>query len=91
MNKFHKYLASKSDVESKLEIDRYLMEDVEKLNANFDILNWWKVNSTKFPILAQITQDVLSIPITTAASKSAFSTEGRVFGTFSKFVGSKYN
>jgi hypothetical protein len=54
MNKFHKYLTSKSDVQSKLEIDRYSMEDLEKPNANFDILNWWKVNSTKFPILAQI-------------------------------------
>jgi hypothetical protein len=53
-NKFHKYLSSKSDMESKLEFDRYLMEDVEKANANFDILNWWNVNSTKFPILAKI-------------------------------------
>jgi hypothetical protein len=40
MNRFHKYLISKSDIESKLEIDRYLMEDVEKANTNFDILNW---------------------------------------------------
>jgi hypothetical protein len=54
MNRFHKYLSSKSDIESKLEFDRYLIEDVEKANANFDILNWWKVNSTKFPILAKI-------------------------------------
>jgi hypothetical protein len=54
MNRFHKYLSYKSDIESKLEFDRYLIEDVEKANANFDILNWWKVNSTKFPILAKI-------------------------------------
>jgi uncharacterized protein YoxC len=37
MNKFHKYWASNSDVEIKSKIDHYLMEDVEKLNANFDI------------------------------------------------------
>jgi hypothetical protein len=43
MNKFHKYLTSKNNVESNSKIDRYLMEDVEKRNANFDILNWWKV------------------------------------------------
>jgi hypothetical protein len=30
------------------------MEDIEKASANFDILNWWEVNSTKFPILAKI-------------------------------------
>jgi hypothetical protein len=40
MSKFYKYRASKSDV--------------EKMNVNFDILNWWKVNSTKITIIAQI-------------------------------------
>jgi len=82
MNRFHKYRAYKSDVQSKSEIDRYLMEDVEKPNANFDILNWWKVNSTKFPILAQIARIVLAIPITTVASESAFSTGWRVLDSF---------
>jgi hypothetical protein len=82
MNKFHKYLSSKSDHESKSEFDRYLMEDVEKANANFDILNWWKVNSTKFPILAKIAQDMLVILITTVASESAFSIGGRVLDHF---------
>jgi hypothetical protein len=39
MNRFYKYLSSKSNNESKLELDRYLMGDVEKASANFDILN----------------------------------------------------
>jgi formate-dependent nitrite reductase cytochrome c552 subunit len=30
MNRLHKYLASKSDTENKSEMDRYLIEDVEK-------------------------------------------------------------
>jgi hypothetical protein len=66
----------------KSKIDWYLMEDVEKLNANFDILNWWKVNSTKFPVFAQIARDVLVIPITTVASELAFSTGGLVLDPF---------
>jgi hypothetical protein len=82
MNRFHKYLTSKSDVHCKSEIDRYLMEDVEKPNVSFDILNWWKVNSTKFPVLAQIARILLAIPITTVASESAFSTGGRVLDPF---------
>jgi hypothetical protein len=82
INKFHKYLTSKSDVESKSKIDRYLMEDVEKSNTNFDILNRRKVNSTKFLIFAQITRVVLAIPITTVALKSVFSTWERVFDHF---------
>jgi hypothetical protein len=82
MNKFHKYQASKSDVESKSKLDRYLMEDVEKMNVNFDILNWWEVNSTKFLVITQIARDVLAILITTIALKLAFSTRGRVLDTF---------
>jgi hypothetical protein len=82
MNRFHKYLSSNSDIGSQSEIDRYLTEDVEKASANFDILTWWKVNSTKFPIVAKIARDVLAIPITTVASESAFSTGGRVLDPF---------
>jgi hypothetical protein len=82
MNRFHKYLSFKSDIESKSEFDRYLMKDVEMTNANFDILNWWKVNSTKFPILAKIALDILAIPITIVASKSTFNTGGRVLDHF---------
>jgi hypothetical protein len=58
------------------------MEEVEKPNANFDILNWWKVNSTKFPVLAQIARIVLAIPITTVVFESAFSIGGRVLDSF---------
>jgi hypothetical protein len=82
MNRFHNYLTSKNDEVSKTEIERYLTEAVEKPNPDFDILNWWKVNSTKFPILALLARDVLAIPITTVASESAFSTGGRVLDPF---------
>jgi hypothetical protein len=82
MNRYKKLMNSNSDVQYKSELDRYLMEEIEKPNENFDILNWWKVNSTKFPVLAQIARIVLAIPITTVASESAFSTGGRVLDPF---------
>jgi hypothetical protein len=82
MNKFHKYLTSKNDVGNKSEVDRYLIEDAETTNVKFDILNWWKVNSSKFPILAKIARDVLVIPIIMVASESAFSTGGCVLDHF---------
>ena len=68
MNRYRKYRAEKGNVDNKSELDQYLMEDVEFLSVNFDILNWWKVNSSKFPILAKIARDVLAIPISTVAS-----------------------
>jgi hypothetical protein len=82
MNRYSKLMTSNSDVQHKSELDRYLMEEIGKPNENFDILNWWKVNSTKFPVLAQIARIVLAIPITIVASESAFSTGGRVLNHF---------
>jgi hypothetical protein len=62
------------------------MEDVEKSNVNFDILNWWKVNSTKFLVLAQIARIVLVILLTTVTSESAFSTGRHVLNHFRSSV-----
>ncbi|KAE8676105.1 hypothetical protein F3Y22_tig00111633pilonHSYRG00080 [Hibiscus syriacus] len=68
---------------NKNEIDLYLIKALEKKrNPNFDILNWWKVNSTKYHILGQLARDVLAIPMFTVASESAFSTRGRVLNCY---------
>nr|GEW70397.1 hypothetical protein [Tanacetum cinerariifolium] len=68
--------------ESKTELDRYLNEDVEDESDKFDILNWWKVNSPRFPVLSLLARDVLAIPISTGVSESVFSTGGRVLDAF---------
>ena len=47
-----------------------------------DILAWWKVNSSRFPVLSHLARDVLAIPISTVASESAFSTGGRILDPF---------
>ena len=60
----------------------YLMEALEKTTHSFDILNWWKVNSTKYPTLGQIARDVLAMPMSTVALESAFSTGGRVLNNY---------
>ncbi|XP_073057351.1 zinc finger BED domain-containing protein RICESLEEPER 2-like [Primulina eburnea] len=69
-------------MDAKTELDRYLDEDVDVANEHFDILLWWKVNSSKFPTLAEMARDVLAIPISTVASESSFSTGGRVLDSF---------
>lgn len=72
-----------NSLESKSELDKYLMEDVEDPHcANFEILNWWKLNSEKSRILSKLARDVLAIPVSTVASESAFSTGGRVLNSF---------
>jgi hypothetical protein len=66
----------------RTELDRYLAEECEEDHRKFDILAWWKGQSSRFPILSSMARDVLAIPISTVASESAFSTGGRILDDF---------
>ncbi|KAL0401880.1 UNVERIFIED_CONTAM: Zinc finger BED domain-containing protein RICESLEEPER 2 [Sesamum latifolium] len=80
--RFQKFkTGGKSDV-VKSELDKYLGEDLEVFRKEFDILNWWKVNSYRFPILSKIARDILAVPVSTVASESAFSISGCVLDAF---------
>ncbi|XP_019241756.1 PREDICTED: zinc finger BED domain-containing protein RICESLEEPER 2-like [Nicotiana attenuata] len=66
--------------DGKSELDIYLEEpklDFEKFRE-MDVIMYWKNHSGKYPDLSVMARDVLSIPITTVASESAFSIGGRV-------------
>jgi hypothetical protein len=52
---------------SRTELDRYLAEECEEDTKKFDILAWWKGQSTRFPILSTMARDVLAVPISTVA------------------------
>ena len=66
-------------MENKSELDRYLLESFEDLDVeDFDILMWWKMNSSRYQVLSQIAHDVLASHVSTIASESTFSTGGRV-------------
>ncbi|WOL18154.1 zinc finger BED domain-containing protein RICESLEEPER 2-like [Canna indica] len=69
---------SKSDLDVYLEEGRYISTSGE----SFDALQWWKANTLKFKILSKMAKDVLSIPVTTVASKSTFSAGGRVLDQY---------
>ncbi|KAK9095763.1 hypothetical protein Sjap_021260 [Stephania japonica] len=45
---------------NKNEVDKYLAEICEKNVEPFDILNWWKVNSSKYKVISQIGERCLS-------------------------------
>ncbi|XP_033145843.1 zinc finger BED domain-containing protein RICESLEEPER 2 isoform X1 [Brassica rapa] len=68
--------------EAQDELETYLKESVVNprtmLGVEFDVLSWWKVHYSKFPILAEIARDVLAIQVSSVASESAFSTSGRI-------------
>ncbi|XP_028095102.1 zinc finger BED domain-containing protein RICESLEEPER 2-like [Camellia sinensis] len=70
--------ASNIHAYQKSEVEQYLEELVFPSNESFNILHWWKVNKAKFPTLARMGCDVLSVPATTVALEAAFSVGGRV-------------
>ena len=59
-NRFKQHLADEDNVENKFELDRYLLESSEDPDVeDFDILMWWKINSSRYRVLFQIARDVL--------------------------------
>ena len=70
-------------MECKSELERYLLEaSVDPDIEGFDILDWWRVNSSRYRILSQVARDVLAILVSTFASEFAFSTGGCVLDPF---------
>ncbi|XP_038889356.1 zinc finger BED domain-containing protein RICESLEEPER 4-like [Benincasa hispida] len=53
-------------------------DPTEKNEGDFDILQWWKRSSHRFEVLSRMARDILAITVSTVASESAFSIEGRV-------------
>ena len=62
------------------DIDRYLSVETIPFedNEDFDILEWWKKQQIKYPVLSIIARDVLTVPMSTVASEVAFSAGRRV-------------
>ena len=56
IQEFQHHLVQEDNGECKIEVDQYLSEASEPPCAlGFDILGWWKVNSSKYKILSHVT------------------------------------
>ncbi|XP_034203787.1 uncharacterized protein LOC117618305 [Prunus dulcis] len=65
------------------EVDKYLTDPFESpLSKQFNLLNWWKGNQTRYPILSQVAKDIFAIPSSTVASENAFSLGKRIVDPF---------
>ena len=63
------------DVQSQLDI---YLDEGSYVGNDLDVLENWKLNKHRFPELAIMACDILSIPITTVASESSFSIGVRI-------------
>ncbi|XP_070675158.1 zinc finger BED domain-containing protein DAYSLEEPER-like [Malus domestica] len=62
-----------STLVEKTELNLYLEEKRLDRKQELDILSWWKLEQFRYPVLSRMASDVLTIPISTVASESAFS------------------
>ncbi|WVZ94800.1 hypothetical protein U9M48_040650, partial [Paspalum notatum var. saurae] len=60
------------------ELDNYLEDGLVPRKDDFDILNWWMSNSTKYPTLSIMARDVLAMPASAVNCEAALSSEGNV-------------
>lgn len=82
ISKFKRKKTAKESAEIKNDVDRYLLDHCEAItNEDFDILNWWRINGTKYPILSKLAKDVFAIQMSTMAFESA-RTGGRILDLF---------
>lgn len=59
----------------KTELDQYLEEILIPRSEDFNVLSWWRVNSTNYPTLSKMAADLLSVPFSTVSPDSVFDTE----------------
>jgi hypothetical protein len=61
------------------ELSSYLDSDtLQKFENDFNLLNWWHEHKLTFPVLSILARDVISVPVSTISSESAFSLCGRI-------------
>ncbi|OMO50694.1 putative Zinc finger, BED-type [Corchorus olitorius] len=79
IKEFQSYDSDESTSSNKSQLELYLGEPrVQITPMPYDVFVYWKDNYTRYPELATMARDIMTIPITTVTSESTFSMGGRV-------------
>ncbi|XP_052185298.1 protein NUCLEAR FUSION DEFECTIVE 4-like [Diospyros lotus] len=81
-NDFEAFDCQVSNDTKKSQLDLYLEEPRIPISGAFDVLAYWRERANRGKIIAKMACDVLSISITTVASKSAFSIGSRILNKY---------
>ena len=80
---FQTFLESSATESSKSELLIYLDEpNVSVEEKNFNLLNYWKVNTHRFPVVASMAKMFLVVPASSVSSESTFSTGERILDDY---------
>ena len=69
-------LAGGGELAKYLNTDKVSFDEDE--DEDFNILQWWHDHKLTYPVLSILARDVLSVPVSTVSSESAFSLAGRI-------------
>ncbi|CAN1253743.1 Zinc finger BED domain-containing protein RICESLEEPER 2 [Linum perenne] len=70
--------------------DKYWGATLESIkDPEFNVIDWWKSERTKYKILSKMACEIMAIPITSVASEAAFSAGGRVIDPSRSSLGQK--
>jgi hypothetical protein len=82
--KFQSFLESTTTKSSKSKLLIYLDEPNISItyDKKFDLLNFWKVNAHRFPVVSSVAKRFLAIPACSVSSEQIFSTGGRIIDDY---------
>nr|GEU58190.1 zinc finger BED domain-containing protein RICESLEEPER 2-like [Tanacetum cinerariifolium] len=71
-----------SPAEQQRKLDFYFHELRAATTSSICVLDFWKSQQYRYPVLAKLAMDILCVPISTVASESAFSLDGRILDQY---------
>ncbi|XVF60729.1 hypothetical protein PTKIN_Ptkin08bG0071400 [Pterospermum kingtungense] len=66
----------------KSQLELYFEEPRVDKSMDLNVLHFWKQSAFRYPELAAMARDILSIPVTTVAFESTFSVGGKVLDQY---------
>ncbi|KAL4554094.1 hypothetical protein LXL04_037284 [Taraxacum kok-saghyz] len=82
LKEFKAYGSIEFVLSQKSQLEMYLDEPTSDIGEDLHVLSFWKAHQYRYPELALMARDILSIPVSTVASESAFSNGGRVLDQY---------
>lgn len=80
---FDRFLHETSQSQNvKSDLDKYLEEPLFPRNVDFNILNWWKVHTPRYPVLSMMARNILGIPMSKIPMDLVFDTGDRVLDQY---------